>query len=420
MSTAGSGQEWGPTVRGGRPRRGWGRWVRRLLLLAVVVPLVVGLAAGAYAFVRLGREPVEGLAAAGTQFNVLVVGSDSRAGLSREERRELRTGSAGGNRADTLFVLSVRGGDAAMLAFPRDLYVTRCDGSQGRINAALGVGGPSCLVRTVADLSGIPVHGFMTVSFGGFRDIVDAVGGVQMCLDEPIADRDAGIDLPAGCQRLSGPDALGYVRVRKIDNDLERIERQQQFLGALADELVSPSTLLNPLRLFPTAGSTAEALTVDQRMGPIDLGRVALGIRGLTGGGAVSRTVPTQPTTIGGASVLQQIDTEAPALYAAFRDGTIFAEGGDGLARSDVRVVVLNGTSVSGLAGQTADRLEAAGYQVADVGNAPAREVTTVRYPPGQEPAARLVAGDVPSEVTLEETSEVTSVTLVLGTDATR
>lgn len=421
MSARGPDQEWGPTVRGGRGGRGrTTRLLRWLLLLLVVVPLVIGLTAAGYAYVRLGRQPVEGMAPAGSPFNVLVIGSDSREGLSREERNELTTGSEGGGRADTIFVMSVRGGDVALLAFPRDLYVTRCDGSEGRINAALGVGGPTCLSRTVTEVSGIDLHGFLSVSFGGFRDIVDAVDGVRLCLEQPISDRDAGIDLPAGCQRLGGADALGYVRVRKIDNDLERIQRQQRFLAALADRMLSPSTVLNPLRLFPVAGETAEALTVDDGMGPIDLGRVALGVRGLTGGGAVSETVPTQPVTIGGAAVLQQSDVEAEALYAAFRDGSILAESAEGPARGDVSVAVLNGAGQPGLAGRTAELLEDAGYRIAEVGNTSPREVSVIRYPPGQQAAAELLARDAPGDVGLEEASEVDTVTLELGTDATR
>jgi LCP family protein required for cell wall assembly len=130
--------------------------------------------------------------------------------------------------------MTIQGGRTALLAFPRDLLVTRCDGSTGRINVAEAIGGPSCLVQTVRELSGIDVQHYLRVTFGGFVDVVDAVGGVELCLEEPIDDRDAGIDLPAGCQVLEGPDALGYVRVRKIDDDLGRIQRQQRFLQALA------------------------------------------------------------------------------------------------------------------------------------------------------------------------------------------
>src|SRR6056297_1054617 len=228
-------EQWGPTVAGGRRRRRPVRWVLRLVLWALLVLVVALVAFMLWANAQIPRQEVGGLASRGSgPINVLLVGSDSREDLSDDERRELSTGSAEGERTDTIILLSVDGGDVALLSFPRDLWVTRCDGSVGRINAATRVGGPSCLATTVSSLSGIDIHHYATVTFGGFRDLVDAVGGVELCLEAPIADRDAGIDLPAGCQVLDGTDALGFVRVRKIDDDFGRMGRQQEFLRAFA------------------------------------------------------------------------------------------------------------------------------------------------------------------------------------------
>jgi LCP family protein required for cell wall assembly len=223
---------WGPPVRGrGRRRRRGLRWLLVTLLVVVLVALLLLVL---WVSSRIPTIDVGELAGPTRPMHVLVVGSDSRDELTDEQRRELSTGSAEGDRTDTIFVLSVQGTRAAMLAFPRDLWVTRCDGSAGRINVAEDIGGATCLVRTVRDVSGLDVQHYVRVTFGGFVDIVDAVGGVELCLEDPINDRDAGIDLPAGCQVLEGPDALGYVRVRKIDDDLGRIQRQQTFLQALA------------------------------------------------------------------------------------------------------------------------------------------------------------------------------------------
>jgi LCP family protein required for cell wall assembly len=349
---------------------------------------------------------------------VLVVGSDSRAGLTREERNELRTGHEDTERTDTIFLLSVRGQRAAILAFPRDLWVRRCDGSEGRINVAEQIGGPSCLVQTVRELSGIPIDHYLSVTFGGFRDIVDAVGGVELCLETPISDRDAGIDLPAGCQRLDGGDALGYVRVRKIDNDLERIRRQQTFLRALAREVASPATMLNPLKIYRLGDEVGDAITADHRLGPVGLARLGLGARGLAGGDLVAETVPSDFGEVGGAQVLLLREAEAEALFTRFRDGSVFDATEAALRRERVRLTVLNGAGVSGLAARTAELLEARGYQIADVGNAETRDHTTVLYPPGEQAAARLVAGDLPGEVATEETTDVSTVTVVLGRDA--
>jgi anionic cell wall polymer biosynthesis LytR-Cps2A-Psr (LCP) family protein len=152
--------DFGPVLRGRRRRRLARRGLRTVLLTLLVLLLVLALTGTALALVavsRIDRVDVRGLQAAGAPLNVLLVGSDSRADLSDEQRREWRTGSAEGLRTDTILLLSVSGGRAALLSFPRDLFVTRCDGTEGRINAAYNIDGPSCLVETVTQLSGIPV-----------------------------------------------------------------------------------------------------------------------------------------------------------------------------------------------------------------------------------------------------------------------
>jgi LCP family protein required for cell wall assembly len=389
------------------------------LLVIIVLIALYGFGALFYASSRITREPVQGLGRGGV-YHVLVTGSDSRENLSRRERNELHTGhAAGGDRTDTIFVLSVRGTRAAMLAFPRDLFVTRCDGSEGRINAATSIGGQSCLVETVSDLSGLPIRHAVQIDFAGFRDVVNAVDGVELCLDDPIADSDAGIDLPAGCQTLRGADALGYVRVRKIDNDLERIKRQQQFLKALASEIAQPATVLNPFRFYGVAGATGGALRADDDLSSVDLVRLGLGARGIANGRIATETVPSTPATIGGAAVLQVEQAAAEAVFERFRSGNIFGEITDvdtTVAPEDVELVVLNGSGVEGLAGETAEQLEARGFVVRNVGNAPATNRTVVRYPEGQEAKARTVAAQVPGGgVEVEQDTSVDIVTLVLG-----
>jgi LCP family protein required for cell wall assembly len=406
---------WGPRVHGrSRPRRVLRWFVVILVLLLLTVALLM-----LWVSSRIPTIEVDGLASSSRPMHVLVVGSDSRDELTDEQRRALSTGRAEGDRTDTIFLLTVRGTDAAMLAFPRDLWVTRCDGSQGRINVAEDVGGASCLVQTVRELTGIDVQHYLRVTFGGFVDIVDAVDGVELCLEDPISDRDAGIDLPAGCQVLQGPDALGYVRVRKIDDDLGRIQRQQRFLQALAQEIAAPSTILNPFRAVPLANEVGGALATDTGMGPLALARLGLGLRSLATGVAAAYTVPGDPDrTSGGADVLRLRETEAEALFARFRDGSILQEGAPDLEPQDVQVRVLNGAGVGGLAGRVADHLEGRGYEVVEVGNADARDRTVIQYPPGGRTAAQMVARDLPGGAELEETAEVTRVTLLLGRDA--
>ncbi len=319
-------QGWGRTVRGGHRRRGANRALVVVVSVLVLVALVWG---GAAVRASQSMERVEvDTFAGGRPTHILVVGSDSREGLTEEERRELVTGSVAGDRTDTIFVMTFSGGRTGLLAFPRDLWVTRCDGTQGRINTAMQMGGPDCLVETIQNVLGIGVDHFMRVDFLGFRDIVDAVGGVDMCLDKPISDPHSGVNLPAGCQQLDGREALGYVRVRKIDSDFERIKRQQQFLRALAGEMLSPSTVLNVPRLYDTAGKVGGALTVDQRFGVIDLGKLGLAMRGLAGGRSVTETVPTESASIGGAAVLLPVEGAAEELFAGFRDGSVLRRAG--------------------------------------------------------------------------------------------
>lgn len=414
-------QNWGPSVEQRARNRRW----PRVLALVLVVLLVLAAVFPVWSSRQVSRVEVSDLAASGQPLHILVVGSDSRADLTPEERRELGVGGAEGDRADTIFVMTIQGGDVALLSFPRDLWVERCDGTMGRINAAPAIDGPGCLVRTVRDASGIDVHHYVEVTFGGFVDVVDAVGGVELCLEEAISDRDANIDLPAGCQVLDGPDALGYVRVRKIDNDLMRIQRQQQFVQALAREVASPSTLANPFRLASLVRETGEAVTVDEQMGPITMARVALGMRGLGAGAVTTHTVPVEPrTTAGGAAVLDVRTAEAEPLFSAFRSGAILAQIEDrdddepALDPADIQVTVLNGAGVSGLAATVRDDLADRGFDVVEIGNADPRETTVVQHPPGQAAEAQLVADATPGAGGLEESSALTTIRVVLGNDA--
>ena len=420
-----AGTGWGPeVVTRARPR-----WPRRLLSALLVLTLVLTLVLPVVAWARLTRIPVPGLATSGSPTHVLIIGSDSREGLTPEEERELSVGSGDvftGERTDTILVLTVDRGRAAMLSFPRDLWVERCDGSRGRINVATSIDGPGCLATTVRDVSGIHVQHVVRVTFGGFRDVVDAVGGVELCLEDPIADRDAGIDLPAGCQVLDGTDSLGYVRVRKIDDDLQRIQRQQRFVQALARELTNPAVLLNPVALWELSGAMGGAITVDDRLGPIDLVRLAWSGRAIGRGEVASHTVPVVPrTTSGGAMVVEVQQPDAEALFARFRSGAVLSEATAGTGEAapppepaDIPVSVANGAGVSGLAGRIADDLAARGYPIVAVTNAAPTATTLVRHPIGAQTSAARVAADLPGPTALEATSEVDHVTVILSSDA--
>ena len=407
-----------PLVRAPRGRR-WGRIILIVVLVAILAFIGLGVAAALSANSKITRVGVRGLSEpVDGRRNILLIGSDGREGMTAQERKALGTGNFDGERTDTILLLTIQGSRGAMLSFPRDLYVERCDGSTGRINAAYGIDGASCLVKTVSDLSGIGVTNFIEVDFVGFHDIVEAVGGVRMCLPEAISDADAHIDLPKGCQRLNGKESLGFVRVRKIDDDLHRIERQQQFFKELASEMATPATVLNPFRLFSTGNAVGSALTADKGLGVMDL--AALGRAGAAMGKSKfpQFAVPSDPTVIGGAAVLTVNDAEADPLFASFRDGTILEQVTTGVTPEEVTLDVRNGAGVGGLAQTVADELTERGFTVSNVANAPAVETTVVQYRKGHEAEAQLVAQQSPFGAELEEVTKGPNVVLVLGADA--
>ena len=419
------GAGWLAPVTGGRGPRRWGRRLAMVVLVLLLLPPVYGVALALHGSNSIERVQVQGLTPAADTTNVLVVGSDSRAALTPQQRNELTTGGDfGDERTDTILLLVTDGSRVGILSFPRDLYVERCDGTAQRINTAVQVGGLSCLARTITDISGIGIDHTVEVSFGGFVEVVEAVGGVEVCLEQPIDDRDAGIDLPAGCQVLQGADALGYVRVRKIDDDLQRIQRQQQFLSALAEEVATPATLLVPWRAWETVGAIGRSLTADEGLGPVELARLGLAARGLATGQVVRATVPTTPETINGAAVLLEA-ADAQTVYDAFRTGSVLdrIEGGEGAAddRAETRVVILNGAGIGGAAATTASALQQLGYPEPRLGNTDRTRTTAVQHPPQlQAEAARLaddLAGVLGVRPVLRAGAAGDAVTLVLGAD---
>jgi LCP family protein required for cell wall assembly len=216
----------------------------------------------------------------------LLVGSDSRQGLTPEQQAELTTGDDMGNgRTDTILLVHIPGIGSStpttMVSIPRDSYVPIPGYGEDKINAAFAVGGAPLLSQTVEQATGIRLDHYAEIGFDGFAVLVDAVGGVTMCPTEPINDPLAGIDLPAGCQKLDGRNALGYVRTRATARaDLNRMINQRQFMSALLHRAASPAVLLNPLRWYPMAHAAIGAITVDAGAHIWDLARLAWALRG--------------------------------------------------------------------------------------------------------------------------------------------
>lgn len=414
--------DFGPVMRGRHRRLTAGRAFSLALNAAIGIVLILVLVAaglGLYASAQISRQEVTGLSGSqSSALNVLVVGSDSRDGFTPEELLELGTEAVDGRRTDTIFVLSIDGGRAAMLSLPRDLFVTQCDGVQGRINAAFARGGPTCLAQTIEAETGIGLDHYVEVNLFGFVSIVDAVGGVPIFLDEPLVDAFAGVNLPAGCQVLDGTQAIGFVRARHVDSDLGRIARQQRFLRQLAEQVASPSTLVNVPRLFRVAGAAGDAVIADDGLGILQLAQIARAARGLAGAGLATFTVPANAANIDGAAVLVPDAAAADALYDTFRTASVLqAPVSPDVAvvqPGEVPVQVLNGAGVEGLAANARIFLEARGFTISGIGNAPPVEQTVVRHPQGLEAAAQLVADQIPGATT-EANSQAEGVVLVLG-----
>ena len=416
------GGDFGPAMKGRHRRLSFGKALGasfNIAFFGLLILLLIIAGLGVYSSSQIQREPVEGLVGGGDTLNVLVVGSDSRDGFTPQELLELGTEAVDGRRTDTIFLLTIDGGRAAMLSFPRDLYVTHCDGQQGRINASFARQGPSCLVQTVTATSGIPIDHYVEVNLFGFVQIVDAVGGVPIYLDEPLQDQFAGVDLPAGCHVLNGTQAIGFVRARHVDSDLGRIARQQRFLRELANQVASPSTVVNLPRVFRVAGSAGRSLIADDGLGLIELAQLARAARGLAGAGLATYTVPANAANIGGATVLVPDPDAAGPLYASFADGSVLdltvSPDVSALQPGDVPVRVLNATGTEGLAASTRDFLEARGFSIVGIGNAAPRDATVVQYAGPNIAAAQLVADQIPG-ATLEQNDTLDEVVLIVGT----
>ncbi|MFC9989288.1 LCP family protein [Streptomyces globisporus] len=239
--------------------------------------------------------------------NILLIGSDSRAGDNRKYGRD----DGGSQRSDTTILLHLAADrkSATAVSIPRDLMVEIPSCSTGddkksreqftQFNTAFELGGTACTIRTVERMTGIRIDHHMVVDFNGFKGMVDAVNGVEICLKEPIDDKDAHLELPAGRQTLNGEEALGYVRARKSlgnGSDTERMERQQQFLGALVNKMQSNGVLLNPTRLYPVLDAATKSLTTDPGLDSLrDLYDLVRGMRDVPTEQVQFLTVPRQP-----------------------------------------------------------------------------------------------------------------------------
>lgn len=258
----------------------------------------------------------------------LLVGSDSREGLTAAERKALGVGgNASGRRTDSIILVHTPSGSGkpVLISVPRDSYLPIPGHGRNKVNAAFAIGGPTLLAKTLEQATGLPIDGYVEIGFGGFAGVVDSLGGVEVCVKRAIKDAKAHIDLKKGCQTLDGKNALGYVRARYSDpkGDLGRAERQRQFLGAIMNKAATPATVLLPWRWWGFTHTAASGVIVGEDTSLVDTYRVLSTMRKVSSDQALSLVVPlstTNASTAAGSSVLWD-DDRAEDLFTMLREG---------------------------------------------------------------------------------------------------
>lgn len=294
----------------GRPAPDWRKRIKVGSIVLVVAVLAWGIGTYAWASSQMRNEvdlskvierPEEGDCT-----TYLIVGSDSREGMSAEEKKKLHTGSAEGKRTDSMMILAACSSGNTMVSLPRDSWVTIPNfvGSESgksyparggsKLNAAYAMDGPELLVRTVEYNTGLHIDHYAEIGFAGFANIVDALGGVELNIEKGFKDKKSGANFQAGTQTLNGEQALAFVRTRYAfaQSDLQRTKNQQKFLSALANQAATPGTILNPFALYPTLGAGLDTLIVDKDMSLYDLGKMFFAMKGISGGDGKSMNMP--------------------------------------------------------------------------------------------------------------------------------
>jgi LCP family protein required for cell wall assembly len=368
--------------------------------------------------------------------NILLVGSDSRAGLTPAQQRALHVGHDPGQRSDTMILLHIPrgGGKAVLVSLPRDSYVLipahkdatgrTIRASYNKLNAAYSAGGPQLTVATVESNTHVRIDHYVEINFLGFVKMVNALGGVSVCTPKAISDPvrydpatggnvGSGLQLPAGRSHVNGTVALEYVRAREFDPsaDIGRIQRQQKFMSALVQKAESTGTVLNPFKLVSFLDAVTGSLRTDPGFGASQIERLAKKLHNMSPSHVELLTVPLQSSNaralIGGsyASVVKWDPVLAPQLFGDLSADRPVDAADQGKAAkvtippSSVSVDVRNATSTQGLAAGVASQLSGIGFRILGTGNAPAGSdpnTTVIRYGPARADSARTAAAAIP------------------------
>jgi LCP family protein required for cell wall assembly len=408
--------------------------LRTLVILVVLVAVLAsaGLVYGyryADRLVKKGKRPVANLSPVGPgqAMNILLVGSDSRTGLTRRQLGRIQTVQVPGRRTDTIMILHVspKRDKAVMVSLPRDLRTT-VDGHTSKINAAFALGGPGLLVKTVERTTGLPINHYAEVDFAGFLKVVDALGGITLCnrTGHRLDDRYANLHMAPGCRDMRGIQALAFVRARHVDSDFGRIGRQQEFMRAVVAKLESKGNLVNLPKLMGIADaatdhiktdhtlSTATAIGLARRLRKLDLASIDM---------RVYPSVASPPRCAGCAAFVDPLPEAAILMRALRRDAAqlppVGLPGGKGVSLATTSVTVLNGGGVQGAAARAAADLRRLGVRVAGTGNAakPTGQASTLAYPPDLEQQARLLGAVLGGGVRLVKADHRDALVLTVG-----
>ena len=435
------------------PRRRKRRFARFLAWTACVLSaLILLVSIGGYVLIhnlvsnfhKTEQLPPGGKAALHGQ-TFLLVGSDSREGLSREEQTRLRTGHADyGNHSDTMILAHIshrNGGHATLVSLPRDSLVevpafTDAKGKfhpehRSKLNAAYSLGGPRLTVATIQRATGVHIDHYVEINFTGFLKMVDAIGGVDVCITKAVAaklpDKDSGLDLPAGKSHIKGKQALAYVRARHIypNQDLGRVQAQQKFVGAMIRQTLSAGTISNPIKVKDLLSALGDSITTDPGFKSKNLFDLATSLRNFSPKKVTFTTVPVADANYRVPGLGSTLLWDVPAAQELFTTINQDKPVGDSrdeksLKPSEVTVQVLNGSGTAGLGSKTKRELEKSGFQSAGTAKTAPEPAdrTTIRYS-GSDAAAKTLAKAVPGAQFQKVDGLGDTVELVIGKDFT-
>lgn len=369
----------------------------------------------------------------GSDQNILLVGDDHRPDNATDAQLALlgTEQDGGATNTDTMMVVHIPadGSAVTLISFPRDSWVDIPGFGENKLNAAFvfgtqdgggDAGGAQLLIQTIQNLSGLTIDHFVRVSLLGFYNIVDALGPVEVCLNQAVNDPNSAIDLPAGVSSLNAQQALAFVRQRYElqRGDLDRQVRQQYFLSVEARQILSAGTLLNPVKLQNVLDAVSSSIETDPGLNLISL---ATQLRGLNANNITTATIPISGMPdifVGGDKIsIVEVDMAAmPSFIASVIGNPSAYDSATAAAVGDVTVTVLNGSDTDGLASEGTSTLTTIGFTTGEPGSADTREATTIQYPAGSEAGAKALAAYVPGAVVTLSTT-VNGVTLILGAD---